>query len=198
MHCSDLELLLHKYAGAETKEDQYIQRTLKDIAELFELCDQSEYYYADLITRNFCRVIEMMEKRSAKGRPAPCQTVQEGLPFKDDLELVRAFYNYYKEENQVDYLELRWASAEGRRELINPTMKDYVARIYTFSGPRYLGQMVSPEELGGMHPVLFTYKHIEKLLATFKTRDENGQIVRQRVNIRSALRKLNDFKQHRK
>ena len=56
--------------------------------------------------------------------------------------------------------------------------------------------MFRPEELRGMNPVLFTYENLELILATFPTRDENGQIVKQRVNIRSALRKLNEFKQY--
>ena len=75
-------------------------------------------------------------------------------------------------------------------------MKDYAARINTFSGPRYLGEMFTPQQMGGMDPVLFTYENIELILAIFKTRDENGEIVKQRVNIRSALRRLNEFKQY--
>ena len=70
---------------------------------------------------------------------------------------MRAFYNHYKKPEQVDYQQISTALDSGRKELVNPTMKDYVARIYTFSGPKYLGKLFDPQALGGMQPVLFTY-----------------------------------------
>lgn len=195
MRCSDLELLLEKYADATSKEEIYIKRTLEDIAKLFDVCEESEYYYADLITRNFCRVIEMMEKQRKKEMVVAQSQADRTMRFQNDRDLAQAFYNHFKEDWQVDYLEIGDAQQTGRKELVNPTMKDYVARIYTFAGKKYLGEMFRPEELGGMDPVLFTYENLELILATFQTRDAQGQIVKQRVNIRSALRKLNEFKQ---
>lgn len=196
MHCGDLERQLQKYAAAESKEDIYIKKTLEDVARLFTLCDQSEYYYADMITRNFCRVIEMLEKKHQKEKnAADLSRLHKQSQFPSDWDLMCAFYNHFKEEDQLDYRELRVVDAQ-QKARVNSTLKDYVARIYTFSGPKYLGRMFRPEELRGMNPVLFTYENLELILATFPTRDENGQIVKQRVNIRSALRKLNEFKQY--
>ena len=57
------------------------------------------------------------------------------------------------------------------------------------------GKLFSAEELEGADPVLFTFDHIERILATFKTRNDAGEILKQNVNLRSALRKLNEFKQ---
>lgn len=214
MQCpADLTLLLQKFAKAESKEEIYIKRTLAGIAELLQVSVPEEYYYTDLITRDFCRVIDMLEKRHEKEKTAiksDCR--EEGHPmqflgnrnmerstgamqFSCSEDLIRAFYNHFKEQNQVDYTEIGYALECGRKDLVNPTLKDYAARIYTFAGPKYLGEMFPYPQLGGLDPVLFTYENIELILATFKTRDENGQIVKQRVNIRSALRKLNEFKQ---
>lgn len=223
MQCpEDLKLLLQKYANAKTKEEIYIKRTLNDAVELFQLCDSNEYYWADKITRNLCRVIEIIERQHEKeksvaesnyngercfmqfpGNREMMRTNHAGQ-FTCDRELLQAFYNHYKNKEQIDYLDI-WALERRMREMppaerkenqkkINPTMKDYAARISTFAN-RYLYEMFDFQQLGQMDPVLFTYENIELILATFKTRDDNGEIVKQRVNIRSALRKLNEFKQ---
>lgn len=203
MQCpADLKLLLRKYDHAESREEIYIKRTLEGIAQLLSVSVPDEYYYADLITRDFCRVIDMMEKQSKKEKTAEenrCRydrflTSDRVSRFSCGWELTQAFYNHFKDQGQVDYLDIDKALAEGRKDLVNPTMKDYAARISTFAN-RYLEEMVAPEAMGQMDPVVFTYENIEWILATFKTRDNNGGIVKQRVNIRSALRKLNEFKQ---
>lgn len=193
MYCSDLDNLLQKYAEAETKEDVYIKRTLENVAAQFAVCDEVQGYYANVVTRDFCRIIEMITKQQ-KAAPANV-TAQHNVRYQKASDLARDFYNYYRQDGQVDYLEVPAMLENGRRDLVNPTMKDYVARIYTFSGKKYLGEMFSAQELGDQDPVLFVYDNIELILATFKTRDEQGEIVKQRVNIRSALRKLNEFKQ---
>lgn len=208
----ELGCLREKYAEASTKEALYIKKMIEDTIEVLKLCDQHEYYYADMITRNLCRIIEITEKLHIKEMLAVKEnsiqivqpehhlhqwigvTEQRGEQFPNGQELLRAFYNHYKEPEQVDYMEISSAVESGRKDLVNPTMKDYAARINTFSGPKYLGEMFTYQQMGGMDPVLFTYENIELILATFKTRDDNGQIVKQRVNIRSALRRLNEFK----
>lgn len=210
----ELGSLREKYADASSKEALYIKKMIEDTIEVLKLCDQNEYYYADMITRNLCRIIELTEKLHVKEmREVQENTVQieqaeprlygwvskpqlRDIQYQSGEALLRAFYNHYKEPEQVDYMEISRALEAGRKELVNPTMKDYAARINTFSGPKYLGEMFTLQQMGGMDPVLFTYENIELILATFKTRDENGEIVKQRVNIRSALRRLNEFKQH--
>ena len=195
MHCHELELLLRKYTRAETKEDRYIKTTLENIAALSDLCDQEERYYSDMIIRHFCSVIDMLEKQHTKALAVETRPIsgEDSVQFRDGYELVCAFYNHFKKPEEWDYAEIRGALYESQNVRVNPTLKDYAARIQTFAG-KYLGEMFRPQEVGDRDPVLFTYENLELILATFKTRDEQGRIVRQRVNIRSALRKLNEFK----
>lgn len=198
MYCSDFNALQQKYANAKSPEDMDIKRSLDVIAKLFHMCDESEYYYAEVITRHFCRIINNMEKQRKTATKDPESQIPAAAPtarYQSDRDLMRDFYNHYKKQDQVDYSEIGTALERGRKDLVNPTIKDYVARIYTFSGAKYLGKMFDPQRLNGMDPVLFTYENIELILATFKTRDAQGEIIKQNVNIRSALRKLNEFKQ---
>lgn len=198
MYCSDFNNLQQKYADAKTQEDREIKRSLDVIAKLFNMCDESEYYYAEVITRHFCRIIHTIErKKRSFDAKTPSVSPAGATDYLSAGDLMRDFYNHYKKPEQVDYRQIGSALESGRKELVNPTMKDYVARIYTFTTPKYLGQMYDPQALSGADPVLFTYENIEKILATFKTRDDRGEILRQNVNIRSALRKLNEFKQFR-
>lgn len=189
MYCSDFHLLQQKYAAPKSPEEMDIKRSLDVIAKLFNMCDESEYYYAEVITRHFCRIIHTIAKQK------PSTTAVLPSRYQTDRDLMRAFYNHYKNPEQVDYNDIAAALEQGKKSLVNPTMKDYVARIYTFTTAKYLGKMFPPETLTGIDSVLFTYENIELILATFKTRDERGEIIKQNVNIRSALRKLNEFKQ---
>ncbi|MBQ8768670.1 MAG: hypothetical protein IJZ15_03345 [Oscillospiraceae bacterium] len=199
MYCSDFNSLQRKYADAKSPDDMDIKRSLDVIRRLFDMCDESEYYYAEVITRHFCRIIHTIEKKAVQNAPQPRPAPAERAPrYQSALHLMRDFYNYYRKPGHVDYQQIGNALERGRKDLVNPTIKDYVARIYTFSGPKYLGKMFDPQALDGMDPVLFTYENIERILATFKTRDDRGEILRQNVNIRSALRKLNEFKQAQK
>lgn len=201
MYCSDFNALQQKYATAKSPGDQDIKRSLDVIAKLFNMCDESEYYYAEVITRHFCRILNTIEKqqKTASGGAAT-QQIPANPPskYQSHQDLMRDFYNHYKSPEQVDYHEIGDALHSGKKELVNPTMKDYVARIYTFSGSKYLGKLFDNQVLSNADPVLFIYENIELILATFKTRDSNGEIIKQNVNLRSALRKLNEFKQAQK
>ena len=82
-------------------------------------------------------------------------------------------------------------------------MIDYCNLIKTFA-KRYLHEIVPIDEIPLIihedetetrEPIVFVYNHLEYILAKMKTTDENGKTVKQRLNIRSALRKLNEFKQ---
>ena len=196
MYCSDFNALQQKYAAAKTRDDAEIKRSLGVIAKLFNMCDESEYYYAEVITRHFCRIIHTLEKKSpSTGTQAPAITQDQAASYSTSADLMRDFYNHYKSPEQVDYNEVAAALEQGRKDLVNLTIKDYISRIYTFTTAKYLGKMFDPELLADFDPVLFTYENIELILATFKTRNDQGEILRQNVNIRSALRKLNEFKQ---
>lgn len=196
MYCSDFNLLQQKYAQPQTPEDKEIKRSLDVIAKLFNMCDESEFYYAEVITRHFCRIVHTIERKKpvSTEQSAPNPAVFSSR-YPSAHDLMRDFYNHYKKPEHVDYDEISAALEAGRKHLVNPTIKDYVARIYTFTTPKYLGKLYPQQALEGLDPVLFTYENIEQILATFKTRDPQGEIIKQNVNIRSALRKLNDFKQ---
>ncbi len=196
MYCSDFIALQQKYANAKSGDELDIKRSLDVIAKLFQMCDESEYYYAEVITRHFCRIIHTIGKQKA-AQTTQIQPIPTAAPlaYPSAEDLMRAFYNHYRKHGQVDYREIGNALAQGRKDLVNLTMKDYVARIYTFAGPKYLEKMYDAQTLGDIDPVLFTYENIELILATFETRNAQGEIIRQNVNLRSALRKLNEFKQ---
>ena len=199
----EFEELYDIFANSSEKEDRIIRKRLEYIIECYRESEPDEAEFAQEITEAFSSLIlfllERHEKELEEAQEAPVDFIApvynwSTVRYEDAEELMCAFYNYYKKEHEVDYYRMREAVREGRKELVNPTMKDYVARIYTF-GKKYLGEMVNSQRLGGMDPVLFIYEHIEWVLATFKTRNEEGEINKQRVNIRSALRKLNEFKQ---
>ena len=194
MYCSDFNNLQQKYANPKSPEELDIKRSLDVIAKLFQMCDESENYYAEVITRHFCRIIRNIEKQKNTVQITPSPATAPSL-YQSDRELMRTFYNHYKKPEQVDYTEIATALEQGRKDLVNPTIKDYVARIYTFATAKYLGKMFPPDVLDGVDRILFTFDNIELILATFKTRDSQGEIIKQNVNIRSALRKLNEFKQ---
>ena len=196
MYCSDFNALQQKYASAATLEEKEIKRSLDVIAKLFNMCDESEYYYAEVITRHFCRIIHTIEKKSPRSAGQTAAVPQtNAAAYQAGSDLLRNFYNHYKKPEQVDYNDIAAALEQGRKDLVNPTIKDYISRIYTFTTAKYLGKMFDPETLADIDPVLFTYENIELILATFKTRNDQGEILKQNVNIRSALRKLNEFKQ---
>ena len=197
MYCSDLANLIRQYEAASTQEDLFIKKMLTDVAALTELCGKQEFYYADMITRNFCRAFQTLKEQ----RSAESQSYRQQPAFRSSQQLLVAFYNYFRNEQKVNRKTkqhiVQYPAIERLEMLksgqmpINPTMKDYVARINTFAGKRYLADTCP----AGCDPVLYTYENIETVLATFKTRDDRGQILKQRVNILSALRKLNQFKQ---
>ena len=108
--------------------------------------------------------------------------------------------SYWEIENR------RFESNEERRQKVNLTMWDYCNRIKTFSN-KYLFEIYPAESIPYVihsdnaddfqtfEPIVFIYNNLELIIAKMKTTDENGKVVKQRLNIRSALRKLNEFKQ---
>ena len=99
----------------------------------------------------------------------------------------------------MDYAKIAtypFESNDERKKKVNSTLQDYVARIYTFAN-KYLSELYSREEIwssGCQDDILFIYNNKEYILAKFNTKEENCETIKQRLNIRSALRKLNEFK----
>ena len=131
--------------------------------------------------------------------------------YEYDYEILEAFYNYFKGDRPLLYHEIeqyQFSFSEERRSMVNLTILDYCNRIKTYA-KKYLHE-IYPEESIPMiihgddaedyqtfEPIVFIYNNLELILAKMKTTNENGETVKQRLNIRSALRKLNEFKQER-
>lgn len=210
----ELEALIHEYENARSNTDLQIAEKLKKIAECYTECTAEEHTFADAITALFCRTVVLLKKQTAAAQTAASipfdSEVTQGMAFSDGTALRIAFYNHFRNEKkknggkQMQYPEIH-SLDELKGDAVNPTMRDYVARIQTFTNG-YLWKMPRLEEIwryesaaSPIDPILFTYKHIELILAGFETKEptENGEKVpnKQKNNLRSALRKLNEFKQ---
>jgi hypothetical protein len=130
-----------------------------------------------------------------------------GEQFEYDRDILDAFYCHFAKEGQLPYWQIEnyeFESDEERKRLVNLTLLDYCNRIKTFS-KKYLFEIYpenvipnvihgeSADEYGTYEPIVFIYNNLEMILAKFKIGEGKG--AKQRLNIRSALRKLNDFKQ---
>ena len=131
--------------------------------------------------------------------------------YEYDYEVLNDFYDHFKRpgDDQLSYWQIEgyeFESEEQRRALVNLTMIDYCNRIKTFA-KKYLCEIYPEESIPRIihgedaddyetyEPIVFTYNNLELILAKMKTTNEKGETVKQRLNIRSALRKLNEFKQ---
>jgi hypothetical protein len=141
--------------------------------------------------------------------PLHRQSVEDTYEY--DYEVLADFYDHFKRpgEDQLSYWQIEgyeFENEEHRRSLVNLTMIDYCNRIKTFA-KKYLHEIYpedsipriihgeSADDYETYEPIVFTYNNLELILAKMKTTNENGETVKQRLNIRSALRKLNEFKQ---
>ena len=131
--------------------------------------------------------------------------------YEYDYEVLNDFYDHFKREgdDQLSYWQIEgyeFESEEDRRAKVNLTMLDYCNRIKTFA-KKYLYEIYPEESIPRIihaedasdyetfEPIVFIYNNLELILAKMKTTNEKGETVKQRLNIRSALRKLNEFKQ---
>lgn len=213
--------LIAQYESADGFADSQIRDKLRKIADCYAECSSEERVFADAITVLFCRTIELVKSQRDDRLaciprdpeeieqnaylPAGIAERDEPPPFENGTALRIAFYNHFRNETKkngqaTEYPEIR-SLDELKQDRVNATMRDYVARIQTFANG-YLPQLprIAPLLHQDRHldPVLFTYRHLEWILASFETKeyDPNGQKVssKQKNNLRSALRKLNEFK----
>ena len=141
----------------------------------------------------------------------PLQNQGANDPYEYDCDVLGDFYDHFKRpgDDQLTYWQIegyQFNNEEERKSLVNLTMWDYCNRIKTFA-KKYLYEMYpvdsipfivhgdGADEYQTFEPIVFVYNNIELILAKMKTTNERGETVKQRLNIRSALRKLNDFKQ---
>ncbi len=227
----EFEDLYERYANAETRDEKLIKHRLDAIRSLYADCAPEERAFADEITKEFCRLLALVQEQNARewdealGReyeevslsdftsalsgntgwsafvPAQREPIQPNpVEFQDAQQLLDAFGDYLSERTY------------GNGKRVSPlTINDYKARISTFA-KRYLveipdvnamweeeeacltAQCWDPVLICKSMKVLFVYRHLEQILKRFDTKDEKGAHIKQKENMRAALRKLFEFK----
>ena len=141
----------------------------------------------------------------------PLHRQDQGDTYEYDYEVLGDFYDHFKRpgDDQLSYWQIEgyeFENEEQRRKLVNLTMWNYCNRIKTFA-KKYLYEIYPEDSIPRVihgedaddyetyEPIVFVYNNLELILAKMKTTNENGETIKQRLNIRSALRKLNEFKQ---
>lgn len=200
----EFENLYQKYSNAVDSNDRLIRLKLNEISLCYSECLSEDRTFANEITKKFCEIIELLNKQYEKNvsnnnekasdtflvsgvnnymayTPAFNQPLEQQSQYKFSFELLNDFYAHLIESHKES------------------TSRDYVARVKTFAD-RYLNTVpriweiyINQNEI--KDTVLFTYKYLELILANFDTKNENGETNKQKNNIRSALRKFNEFKQ---
>ena len=223
----ELAQLLGDYQNAKSPADLQIKEKLEKIADCYTECPADQMAFTNVITVLFCRTLELLKKQAADAEVIanipwdPQQpprnnfvaynepAFSEQCPFSDGDSLRVAFYNHFRNGKKksggerVEHPEIS-SLDDLKKSSVNLTMRDYVARIQTFANgylldlPRVAELWHRENEQARVDSVLFTYNHLELILASFETKeyDQNGEKVlnKQKNNIRSALRKLNEFK----
>ena len=222
----NLEGLIAEFKNAESREEQLLLRKLQVIKAHLADCGKDEFIFADEIVNEFCRVIYIMkeqEEKAASDAEKKLETLTNSANNSNFLGAVNApdnyrrydsseallidFYNAFRNEQKrknetekVEYPAIERLS-DLTEQAVNSTVKDYVARINTFAR-RYMFDLPRTMELWygqtrKIDPITFTFYNIELVLAEFDTKNEDGSINKQKSNIQSALRKLNEFKRRR-
>lgn len=154
-----------------------------------------------------CENLQARSGRSQLAYMPQAQGITESQ-FEYDYEVLDSFYNHFAKEGQLPYWQIetfQFENDEQRKKLVNLTLWDYCNRIKTFAN-KYLFEIYpeniipkiihgeDADEYESYEPVVFIYNNLEMILAKFKVGEGKGS--KQRLNIRSALRKLNEFKQN--
>jgi len=214
MRCRELEHLIEEYKSGTSKEDKLVLRKLEAIAVLLDDCAESEFTFAGEITAEFCRIIDKINNKMEKdisditfsGRFSGTSNfvpfVHEKpvqMNYHSGYHLLGCFYDHFKSEHELSYFEInvyKYESDEERKYLTNSTLLDYIARINTFAS-RYLYELIDVDTVRSSDvpdDIIFVYNNLEFIIPRFSTKDENGETVKKKLNIRSALKKLNRFK----
>ena len=192
---TEFENLRRKYENPKTTEEKILKMKLDEINRYYNECSPEESLFADEIIRAFCNFIEKLEE----AHMIECNILQtriealdagvggtlEPIPYESGEDLLLDFYRYFAQTHKQS------------------TINDYVARIKTFTN-RYIHtiprvwEMYKRESLEKkVDIVLFTFRNLELIIASFNTKNEKGESDKQKNNIRSALKKLNEFKRSR-
>lgn len=188
------------------QNNKYISIKIDNLVALYDSIDDNEL--AKEFSIEFCRLIDMIEseynKKIAESIPWDEDVIDEFVTipnkvdyrqYNDAFGLKESFYNHYKKPEQLEYKMILFMSVEERKGKVNSTVFDYLARINTF-GRKYLCEVYNESELPNNDDerFLFVYENIESIIARFNVKDEEGNYIKQKQNIVSALKKLYEFK----
>ena len=175
-----LDALIEKYGQGSTVEDRKIWLKLKYIKELYDECRRSElmHLFSEIVD-NFCEILEGAQPVNQAEIDAILWLEYEDAfteEFRSDEEFFEAFRIYFSDRHAKS------------------TITDYINRIKTFRNKyakMYLKDFYSEDYLSDGVEVGHIYANIEHILATFKPKTKTE------LNIYSALKKLNEYKNHR-
>ena len=175
-----LDALIEKYGQSNTIRDRGIALKLKYIKELYGECGKSEeMQFLSEIVDNFCEILESVQPMNQAEIDAIPWMPYE-FSFTDEFRSDEEFFEVFK-----IYFSDRHAES---------TITDYINRIKTFRNKyakEYLIDIYGEDYLVGGVEVGHIYENIEHILATFKPKTKTE------LNIYSALKKLNEYKNHR-
>lgn len=175
-----LDALIEKYSQSGTIKERGIALKLKYIKELYGECGKSEemHLFSEIVD-NFCEILESVQPADQEKIDAiPWMPYEFSFTdeFRSDEEFFDVFRAYFSDQH-----------AES-------TITDYINRIKTFRNKyakQYLIGIYGEDYLSDGVEVGHIYENIEHILATFKPKSKTE------LNIYSALKKLNEYKNHR-
>lgn len=202
-----LDSIVALYDACDLKEREFADEITLEFSRIIALLKNQH-------KKAMLNVLQKYEdlKKQCENQQSTCSPIvksENESSFEYDYEVLGAFYDYFKGDAPLSYWEIegyKFNSNDERKKLVNLTIFDYVNRIKTFAN-KYLHEIYpddviprvihpdSFDELDTFEPIVFIYNNVELIIAKMKTTDEEGKVVKQRLNIRSALRKLNEFKQ---
>ena len=175
-----LESLIGKYNSGTTVKERMIGLKLQYIKELYGECGSSEemHLFSEIVD-NFCEILESVQPvDTAKVDAIPWAPYEFSFTdeFGSDEEFFEVFRIYFSDQH-----------AES-------TITDYINRIKTFRNKyakQHLIGIYGEDYLSDGVQVGHIYENIEHILATFKPKTKTE------LNMYSALKKLNEYKNHR-
>lgn len=201
-----LDSIVSLYENCSVDECEFADEITLEFSRIVALLKNQYKHELIEITKKYESIQEQNDLRSTY---VPTIVTENSGVFEYDFAVLEAFYNHYLEKGQLPYYQIDgyvFESSEERKRLVNLTMWDYCNRIKTFA-KKYLFEIFPEETIPSVihgedaenfetfEPIVFIFNNLEVILAKIKTTNEMGETVKQRLNIRSALRRLNEFKQ---
>ena len=195
----EFEALYEKYEQATATEDRMIRTKLNEICLCYGECNADERPFTNEIINKFCQLIALMEKNAEKKRAEEASVTpsSNAVHFLSQTALQPHPQQIYTSSETLLKDFHRYLSHTHKES----TAKDYTARIKTFADgylstvPQVWQIYSTAYEAAPVDAVLFTYGYLELIIAGFSVKDPDGTTNKQRNNLRSALRKFNEFKQ---